>query len=264
MRAGLVGLVAAVLVAGAISAVVQPRVIVTDRSLSPKKLTVAAGSRVSWLDRGKLPHTVVSTTRGWPRFTLRPGKTKAVRLARPGRYPYRVDARRSGLIVVVPSPRGAPPYALSHWVGTMHSIGSLPVPGNPCHDEYRTTLSLDVDAGGAVSGTGQATAIVAPTCAIQPPTPPPLTAATLTVHGRATARTLELRLFPGTLTPNPALDGGFFANWVGPAGVDPPNQVVPIVAPGHATGQVTVTDASTYEAGTSANAYDLRCAACRA
>lgn len=264
MRAGLVGLVAVTGVAGAFSASVQPRVTVTDRSLSPPKLTVAAGSRVSWSDRGKLPHTVVSATKGWRPFTLRPGVSKALRLVVPGRYPYRVDKRMSGLVVVVPSPRGTPAYALSHWKGTMHSIGSLPVPGNPCHDEYQTTLTLDVDAKGVVSGTGQATAIIAPTCATQPPQPPPLTAATLTVKGKIHARTLELQLFPGTLTPNPALDGGFFANWVGPAGVDPPVQVVPIVAPGHAGGSVTVTDTSQYKAGTSANTYDLHCAACRA
>lgn len=259
MRAGLLGLLlllAAASVAAASSVVAQPRVTVTDRSLSPRKLTVAAGSRVSWLGRGKLRHTVVSTNKGWPPFTLQPGGSKAVRLGVPGRYPYRVDKRLKGLVVVVPSPRGAPAYGLSHWKGTMHSLGSIPVPGNPCHDEYQTTLSLDVDRKGIVSGVGQATAIVPPTCAIQPPTPPPLTAATMTVKGKIRAHTLELRLFPGTLTPSPALDGGFFANWVGPGGVDPPLQVVPIVVPGHATGQVTVTDTSQYKAGT--------CSACRA
>jgi hypothetical protein len=75
-----------------------------------------------------------------------------VRLAVPGRYPYKVDAQLSGLVVVVPSARGTPPYALSHWEGTMHSVGSLPVPGNPCHDEYRTSFSLDVDAKGKSPG----------------------------------------------------------------------------------------------------------------
>jgi hypothetical protein len=249
--------------AGALSAAGGPTVTLTDRALSPKTVTTAAGAPVTLRNRGKRAHRVVSARGAWAAFTLRTRGSRTLRLAVPGPYPYRVDRRLSGLIVVVPSPRGTPPYADSHWEGTLHTVGSLPVASNPCHDEYQVTLSLDVDAKGAVTGTGRAEAVVPPTCAIQPPNPPPLTAATLTVSGTITASSLTLRLFPAILTPNPALDGGFFANWVGPGGVDPPIQVVPITEPGHASGSVTVTDTSTYQAGSSANTYDLRCPACR-
>ncbi len=263
LRFAAVALAGLTVAAGALSALAGPRVTLTDRSLAPRTVTTPAGVPVSVLNRGKRPHRVVSSTSAWAAFSLRPGGTRSLRLALPGRYPYKVDKRLGGVIVVVPSPRGTPPYADSHWEGTMHSVGSLPVPDNPCHDEYLTSLTLDVDATGAVTGAGQATAVVPPTCSIQPPRPPPLMSATLTVKGEATAGSLEIQLFPGTLTPNPALDGGFFANWVGPAGVDPPVQVVPIGEAGHAAGDVTVTDTSRYKAGTSTNTYDLRCAACR-
>jgi hypothetical protein len=89
-------------------------------------------------------------------------------------------------------------------------------------------------------------------------------AATLKVKGTAGAHALTLRLYPTTLTPNPSIDGGFFANWVGPGGIDPQAQVIPVNAPGQATGEVTITDTSEYKAGTTANTYDLRCPACRA
>jgi hypothetical protein len=149
--------------------------------------------------------------------------------------------------------------AVELWHGTLQSTGNLPVPGNPCHDAFDTVLDLTVSPGGQVTGTGQSTAAVLTTC-VKQPSQPPVTAVTLRIEGRRFSDRFEIRLFPVAVSG--LLEGGFFANWMGPSGVEPPLQVIPIVAPGRAEGQVRITDTSKFKAGTTDNTYSLRCTSC--
>ena len=240
------------LAAGAGSLATPADVVVTDKAVAPAEAATATGGSVAWHNLGSRPHRIAGLTGHWPSkpFTLTRGGTRSVRFRQAGRYEYRVDGRLRAAILVGASAAG------TVWMGTVRSSGSLPVPGNPCHDAFLTTLTLTVSSRGTVVGTGKAEAIVPPTCVKQPPQPPPLKSAGILVVGTLDRSAFRLKLFPLSLVG--ALDGGFFANWVGPGGVDPPTQVIPLRSPSLAQGTVTVTDSSRYKAGTSRNVWQLR------
>lgn len=75
------------------------RVTVLDGSLRPETLRVPVGATVEFLNRGRKAHRIVAERNLWPPIALRPGARASVRLLAPGRYPYKVDGRRAGLIV---------------------------------------------------------------------------------------------------------------------------------------------------------------------
>lgn len=145
------------------------------------------------------------------------------------------------------------------WKGTLETQGTLAVPGNPCHDAFTADLEFVVDSNGKVSGSGHATAVVPATCARQPNLPP-VTDVILRIEGVKFKDRFELRLYPNGVTGQ--LEAGFFANWMGPSGVEPPIQVIPIVNPGLAQGKISITDSSKFNAGTTENTYNLKCANC--
>ncbi len=151
------------------------------------------------------------------------------------------------------------PVGNETWKGLMQSTGELPVPNNPCHDAFNTLIELTVAPDGSVSGKGEATATVPAACAIQPKQPP-VTAVTIRIEGQRSSDRFELRLFPDAVTG--MVEAGFFANWMGPSGVEPPVQIIPIVRPGRAEGVVETTDASRFKAGTTHNVYQLDCTNC--
>jgi plastocyanin len=102
MRAAVaVSLVLAVLVpaAGAVSAATR-QVRLSDTAIAPARIDIAAGDSVRWLNTGKLPHRVASSSNAWTAFVVRPGAGKSIRFAAPGCHPYKVDGRRSGLVAV--------------------------------------------------------------------------------------------------------------------------------------------------------------------
>lgn len=141
----------------------------------------------------------------------------------------------------------------------MKSAGTLSVPNNPCHDAFSTAITLTVTpgAGGTgdatVTGTGDATATTPATCAIQPTRPPPLQSASLQIDGTFANDAFRVHFSVVSIEPNPALDGGFFANWCCPG----PEQVLPAKG-GEVHTTVTVTDTSPQQAGTSVNTWDLK------
>ena len=235
------------------------RIAVLDRSVRPPVLTIAAGTGVTWTNRGRRVHRVKSDTRAWAAFALKPGRSRSVAIARPGRYPYHVDGRVRALVNALASRAEDPPYALSKWSGEMASFGTLSVPGNDCHDKFTTTFELEVGADGKLTGTGDAVADIPATCTIQPSVPP-VTAVTIDVRGVVDARAFRLRLFPKSVTGQ--LEAGFFANWLSAGGLDPPTQVVPIVNARTAAADLTLTDTGPYHAGTVENIITLTCPSC--
>ncbi len=149
------------------------------------------------------------------------------------------------------------------WAGTMHSEGIIPVPGNPCQEVWDTTFELQVSGDGKVSGTGHGTATAPAHCAIQPKLPP-VTAAVLRIEGQKSKDKFELRIFPVSVSPNPGIEAGYFANWIQNGGIDPPSQTIPIISPKSAQGNVTIngTSDSQQRAGIVQNYYDLKCVTC--
>jgi plastocyanin len=260
-------LVLAVAIAGALAAASSGAAValragvvtVTDRGVRPATVTVPAGTRVTWVNRGKRLHAIRSTNGAWAPFTVGPRRSHSVRIGLPGRYPYRVDRRHRGVVVALASPAGKPPYARSTWTGSMTSSGTLAVEGNECHDAFLTILALEVDDNGVVRGLGGATATLPATCTIQPEQPP-LTDVTFRVEGTVNAAAFRLRLFPTATTGQ--LEAGFAANWLSAGGFDPPVQSVPLRTPRSASAQVTLTDTGPYHAGTVTNDITLTCENC--
>ncbi len=72
----------------------------TDSALAPVEASIAVNDSVRWLNQGAKPHTIVSDTRAWTSFTLRPRKSRSVRFTRAGCYRYKVDGKMSGRVAV--------------------------------------------------------------------------------------------------------------------------------------------------------------------
>lgn len=83
----------------------------TDSALSPVEAGIAVNDSVRWRNDGSKPHKVVSDTRAWTSFTVRPGKSKSVRFAKSGCYRYKVDGQIRGRVAVAAScgAAGTPP-----------------------------------------------------------------------------------------------------------------------------------------------------------
>jgi plastocyanin len=65
------------------------RVVISNFSYRPSHLTVARGTRVTFTNRDRTPHTATSTTTaGFDTGTIEPGASRAVTLSKPGTYSY--------------------------------------------------------------------------------------------------------------------------------------------------------------------------------
>jgi plastocyanin len=90
------------------SAVAPPaKVVVTDVAVKPVKVQITANQRVSWRNAGKRAHRIASTGSAWKAFVLGPGKSKVITFRKAGRFPYRIDGRLTGTVVVKKPP---PPH----------------------------------------------------------------------------------------------------------------------------------------------------------
>ena len=66
----------------------------------PTPRRVAVHHSVTWFNNDKGAHRITSDHGRWPSFVLRYRKQHAVRFDRRGRYPYKVDGKASGVIIV--------------------------------------------------------------------------------------------------------------------------------------------------------------------
>jgi plastocyanin len=216
---------------GAIALAATPRsqtVAVGDGSLKPTTVTIGVGGSVTWMNAGTRSHRIVSDTRAWTPFTLLPAKRKAVQFARSGRYPYRVDGTRKGLVVVV---AGSPPTGgagasgnagAEAWAGTLETNGTndgTDRGGQVCTATWKGTLALKV-AKGKVSGSGEASLSGTPSCSISLGKLPQMNHVTFAIDGRDTTaggeRLLVIRMHLRTIAPSgPIYDAGGFNAYFG-------------------------------------------------
>jgi hypothetical protein len=78
-----------------------PRQIKLVRSApEPKELRVGLGAKVDFVNKDRRPHKVKSVRNAWPLITLLPGAKATVQLYAAGRYEYKVDGRKKGVILV--------------------------------------------------------------------------------------------------------------------------------------------------------------------
>jgi plastocyanin len=87
----------------------QGQVRVVGRTLKPATITIGPGKSVTWIACGAGNRRVASTTGAWSPFTLRPSQQKRIVFTRVGRYPYKVDGKTQGLVVVTVAGTAKPP-----------------------------------------------------------------------------------------------------------------------------------------------------------
>jgi plastocyanin len=63
-------------------------VAITNFAFKPAKLTVAAGTRVTFVNHDSTAHTATANHGGFGTGTINPRHSDTIRLAKPGRYPY--------------------------------------------------------------------------------------------------------------------------------------------------------------------------------
>jgi plastocyanin len=61
---------------------------VSDYAFQPAKLTVTAGTRVTFTNHDNTAHTATADNGAFGTGTINPGTSRTVTLRRPGRYPY--------------------------------------------------------------------------------------------------------------------------------------------------------------------------------
>ena len=75
---------------------------ISDYSYHPAKISVAAGTKVTFTNHDQTPHTATSTTTGFDTGTVNPGRSATVDFSKPGTYTYycQFHAFMRGTIVV--------------------------------------------------------------------------------------------------------------------------------------------------------------------
>jgi plastocyanin len=71
-------------------------------SFSPKEITVAAGTTITWTNRDDIPHTVVSTEKTFKSKVMDTDDKFSYTFSKPGNYPYfcSVHPHMTGTVVV--------------------------------------------------------------------------------------------------------------------------------------------------------------------
>jgi plastocyanin len=225
----LVAVVAAVL-GSTVALAATPRsrtITVGDSSLKPTSATVGVGGSVTWTNTGKRRHRIASDTKSWAPFTLSPASRRTVRFKRAGRYPYHVDGKRKGLVVVAAAASSSGPSAGTGggeaWAGTFETTGTndgTDRGGQVCTATWKGTLALTV-AGKKLTGTGEASLSGTPSCTVTLGTTPQMNHVTFTIDGNDTTtgsnqRLLVIRMHVLTVDPSgPILDAGGFNGYFG-------------------------------------------------
>ncbi len=65
-----------------------PTVVISAYAFHPADLTVASGTRVTFVNRDQTAHTATSTTGAFDAGAIQPGASRTIVLSKPGSYPY--------------------------------------------------------------------------------------------------------------------------------------------------------------------------------
>ena len=76
---------------------------VTGYAYSPDRITVRAGTRITFTNHDPTAHTATSDNGGFDTMTIAPHSSRTIRITRPGTYPYHCvfHAFMTGTITVV-------------------------------------------------------------------------------------------------------------------------------------------------------------------
>jgi plastocyanin len=89
----------------------QGQVRIVGRTLKPATIRIGPGKSVTWIACGAGNRTIESTSRprAWTTFSLRPNQQRRITFNRVGRYPYKLNGKVSGLVVVAVAGTGTAP-----------------------------------------------------------------------------------------------------------------------------------------------------------
>jgi plastocyanin len=86
---------------GAVAAGAQnATVTIKDTGISPARVSIEAGGKVTWTDAGKKPHAVASLDSAFQPFVLLSGSSRTLTFRKPDCYAYTVDGRFDGTVRV--------------------------------------------------------------------------------------------------------------------------------------------------------------------
>lgn len=108
-RLALAMAVATLLAAGASAAAGATTVVIESAAPRPATVRVPPGELVVWRNLDATVRRVASDSRAWTPLVIAPGGRDEVRFRRPGRYRYRVDGARRGVVIVGARVRRLPP-----------------------------------------------------------------------------------------------------------------------------------------------------------
>jgi plastocyanin len=102
-------LAAATLLASGAARAEDAMVKISDFQFAPARLTVKAGTTVTWRNKDDIPHTVTSTTRAFKSKALDTDDAFAFAFTEPGSYAYfcSLHPHMTGTIVVEPATHAA-------------------------------------------------------------------------------------------------------------------------------------------------------------
>jgi len=115
---------------------------------SPAKRTVPRRGSVTWLNRDRRSHRLASTNHAWAPFAVRGGGQHALRFNRVGKYPYTVDGKSKGVIVVTAGGGGglADGTTIFHYdVAVTGHAESVKTYTGATRADHNGTETLDVD-----------------------------------------------------------------------------------------------------------------------
>jgi plastocyanin len=79
-----------------------PRDEFDEYQFSPNRTKVPVGTKMTWINTGKIPHGVTASDESWSTGELAPGQSGTVTFSKPGRYTYidKLHPFMSGEIIV--------------------------------------------------------------------------------------------------------------------------------------------------------------------
>jgi plastocyanin len=84
-------------------------VVIRDMKYAPDTLTIAVGTKVTWINRDTMPHTVTDRTHGFASAALDTGESYSYTFATPGEFTYSCVIHPFMVGKVVVKPAGASP-----------------------------------------------------------------------------------------------------------------------------------------------------------
>jgi plastocyanin len=156
---GILTMAASLLYAPAASAQEDMTVSIQDFSFDPAQISVAPGTKVTWVNEGQAPHTSTADDGSWDSGTLQPGDDFSFTFDKPGTYTYHCSIHPQMTATVTVSGGGggttsSSSAAMSASMSPMASASMSPSASAPQKLGETGGISLPVVAAVALLGGG--------------------------------------------------------------------------------------------------------------